>query len=163
MMLKQRFDLPTLLLWGARFALGALMIWGGLHKFEPQPTAQEALQRIMEVSQKHPDKSSLMLYIYGMKQSGFAWQLLGLAELIGGVLLCLQGTALLGSAVLLPITLHIFLFHLFLEPDEPGEVLMSGLYFLANLLLIGVHYKQWKHLLWIKPWKSANEKQEVKV
>lgn len=162
-MMKKYFDLPTLLLWGVRFALGALMIWGGLHKFEAQPSAQEALQRIVEVSEKHPDKSSLMLYIYGMKQSGFAWQLLGVAELIGGILLCLQGTALLGAAILLPVTLHIFLFHLFLEADEPGEVAMSGLCFLANLLLIGVHYKQWKHLLWIKPWKSTDVKQEVQA
>ena len=77
--------------------------------------------------------------------------MLGLCELLFGFLLILQGTGFIGALFLLPITLHIFLFHLFLEPDDMGELLQTGALFTINIALVVREKERWKNLLWIKP------------
>ncbi|MEO0901638.1 MAG: DoxX protein, partial [Bacteroidota bacterium] len=103
---------------------------------------------------KAPEKESTLqkiLYISGSKQTGYFWQVLGICELLFGLLLVFQGTGFVGALFLLPITLHIFLFHLFLESDEMGELLQTGGLFAVNILLVLKERSKWKHLLWIKP------------
>jgi hypothetical protein len=63
----------------------------------------------------------------------------------------LQGTGFVGALLLLPITLHIFLFHVFLEPNDVPELLQTGALFLVNIVLVLKERERWKHLLWIKP------------
>ena len=70
--------------------------------------------------------------------------MLGTVEILCGILLVSQYLALLGAVMLVPVTLNIFLFHLFLEPHEPGELAMTALYLLGNLLIIGYHYPKLK-------------------
>ena len=134
-----------------RLILGGMMLYGGIQKFSkplPEPV------QVVETAQKFtsPEKESTLqkvLYISGAKQTGYFWQVLGICELLFGLLLVLQGTSLVGALFLLPITLHIFLFHLFLEPDEPAELFQTAGLFAINILLVLKERKRWKHLLWL--------------
>ena len=108
--------------------------------------AQEPHQWLLDNA---PDLNK-SLYINGAKQTGYFWELLGICELVFGLLLIIQGTSFIGAVLLLPITLHIFLFHAFLELDEIGELIMTGGLLLANLILVFKEYSNWKHLIWIK-------------
>ncbi|SNY92451.1 DoxX family membrane protein [Flagellimonas pacifica] len=136
-----------------RLILGGMMVYGGIQKFQkpiPSPIA------VVEKAQKFkaPEKESTLqkiLYINGAKQTGYFWQVLGIAELLFGLLILLQGSSFVGAVFLLPITLHIFLFHLFLEADEVNELLQTGGLFAINTALVLKEHKKWKHLLWIKP------------
>lgn len=136
-----------------RLLLGGFMIYGGIQKFEkPIPSSIEVLEKAEKFSA--PDKEPTLqkvLYISGAKQTGYFWQVLGICELIFGFLLIIQGTGFIGALFLLPITLHIFLFHLFLEADEVGELIQTGGLFLVNIALVLKEKEKWKHLLWIKP------------
>ncbi len=134
-----------------RLGLGGMMLYGGIQKFEnPNPTPLEVVEKAQKFQE--PDQENTLqkiLYINGMKQTGYFWQILGICELLFGLLLVIQGTSLIGALFLLPITLHIFLFHLFLESDEIGELLATGGYLTVNILLVTKEYKKWKDLLWI--------------
>ncbi|MEZ4855463.1 MAG: DoxX family membrane protein [Gelidibacter sp.] len=136
-----------------RLFLGGFMIYGGIQKFEkPIPTSIEVLEKANKFSS--PEKESTLqkiLYISGAKQTGYFWQVLGICELLFGFLLIIQGTGFLGALFLLPITLHIFLFHLFLESDEVGELIQTGVLFAINIALVLKEKEKWKHLLWMKP------------
>lgn len=136
-----------------RLFLGGMMVYGGIEKFQkPIPTPVEVVEKAEQF--KDPAKESTLqkiLYISGAKQTGYFWQVLGICELLFGILVILQGTAFIGALFLLPITLHIFLFHLFLEADETSELIQTGLLFAINIVLVLKEKKKWKHLLWIKP------------
>ncbi len=137
-----------------RIGLGGMMVYGGIQKFQkPNPTPLEVVAKASKF--QGPDQENTLqkvLYINGMKQTGYFWQILGICELLFGLLLILQRTSFIGALFLLPITLHIFLFHLFLESDEVGELLLTSGYLIVNIALITKEYKQWKKLLWIKYW-----------
>lgn len=135
-----------------RLFLGGFMIYGGIQKFQkPTPTPIEVIEKAQKFS--NPEQESTLkkvLYINGAKQTGYFWQVLGICELLFGLLLVLQGTAFVGALFLLPITLHIFLFHLFLEPEESTELIETGALFIVNIVLVLKEKDSWKHLLWIK-------------
>ena len=127
------------------------MLYGGIQKFSkplPEPV------QVVETAQKFTDPAQQgtlqkILYISGAKQTGYFWQVLGVCELLFGLLLILQGTSLVAALFLLPITLHIFLFHLFLEQDEPVELFQAAGLFAINILLVLKERKRWKPLLWL--------------
>ncbi|MEM0998804.1 MAG: DoxX family membrane protein [Bacteroidota bacterium] len=136
----------------ARLFLGGMMVLGSFEKFKPSPTPQEVAAKAQKFTD--PEKEEILekvLYISGMKQTGYAWQVVGACELIFGLMLIFQFTALVGAILLIPVTFHIFAFHLFLEPDETGELILTGLLFAVNLFLILREAPRWKHLLWIHP------------
>ncbi len=136
-----------------RLFLGGFMIYGGVQKFQSPPIAPiEVLEKANKFST--PEKESTLqkiLYISGAKQTGYFWQVLGFCELLFGLLIIIQYTSLIGSLFLLPITLHIFLFHLFLETDDINELILTSTLFLINIALVVKEKEQWKHLLWMKP------------
>ena len=138
---------------GLRLLLGVMMVYGGFQKFEkPIPTPIEVVQKAEKF--KSPEKENTLqkiLYISGAKQTGYFWQVLGVCELLFGLMLIAQTTGFIGAVLLLPITLHIFLFHLFLERDELGELLQTAGLFLINVALVLKEREQWRHLLWIRP------------
>jgi uncharacterized membrane protein YphA (DoxX/SURF4 family) len=135
-----------------RLFLGLMMMNGGIKKFEkPIPSPAQVLEKANKFSA--PEKVSTLgkiLYISGMKQTGYAWQFLGGMELLLGLLLILQRPAFIGAVLLLPITLQIFLFHAFLEADEIGELLLTAAYFAINVFLVFDKYPQWKKLVWLR-------------
>ncbi|WP_298782254.1 DoxX family membrane protein [uncultured Polaribacter sp.] len=136
-----------------RLFLGGFMIYGGINKFKkPIPKPIEVVSKAQKFTS--PEKENTLqkiLYISGAKQTGYFWQVLGICELLFGFLLIIQGTGFIGALFLLPITLHIFLFHLFLEPDELVELLQTGVFLTVNILLVLKEKEKWKHLLWIQP------------
>jgi uncharacterized membrane protein YphA (DoxX/SURF4 family) len=136
-----------------RLFLGGFMIYGGVQKFQSPPiTPIEVLEKANKFSSPENEPTlQKILYISGAKQTGYFWQVLGFCELLFGFLLIIQITGFVGSLFLLPITLHIFLFHLFLEADEVGELIQTGGLFAINIALVLKEKEKWKHLLWIKP------------
>ncbi len=136
-----------------RLFLGGMMIYGGIQKFDkPIPSPTEVVEKAQQFSSPAKENTlQKILYINGAKQTGYFWQVLGICELLFGMLLLLQGTGFVGALFLLPITLHIFLFHLFLEPDELVELLQTGLLLVINIALVLREKEKWKHLIWIKP------------
>jgi len=134
-----------------RLFLGGFMIYGGIQKFQkPIPTPIEVVEKAQKFSS--PEKEATLqkiLYISGVKQTGYFWQVLGICELLFGLLLIIQGTGFIGALFLLPITLHIFLFHVFLEPDDLEELIQTGALFIVNIVLVLKEKEKWKHLLWI--------------
>ncbi len=136
-----------------RLILGAMIVYGGIQKFQkPIPSPIEVVEKAQKF-QSSEQESTLqkILYISGAKQTGYFWRVLGICELVFGILLLLQWTGFLGALLLLPITLQIFLFHIFLENEETLELLKTGGLFLMNILLVLKEWKSWKHLIWIKP------------
>ncbi len=137
-----------------RLILGGMMCYGGIQKFKkPSPTPIEVVEKAKKfIDPTKEETLQKILYINGLKQTGYFWELLGICELIFGVLLIIQYTSFIGAILLIPITLHIFLFHLFLEFDEIGELIQTGALFLINSLLVLKERKIWKSLVWIHPY-----------
>jgi uncharacterized membrane protein YphA (DoxX/SURF4 family) len=136
-----------------RLFLGGFMIYGGVQKFQSPPiTPIEVLEKANKFSspEKEPTLQKI-LYISGAKQTGYFWEVLGFCEFLFGLLLIIQFTGFIASLFLLPITLHIFLFHLFLEADEISELIQTGALFAVNIVLVLKEKEKWKHLLWMKP------------
>ena len=136
-----------------RLFLGGFMIYGGVQKFQSPPISPiEVLEKANKFSSTENEPTlQKILYISGAKQTGYFWQVLGVCEILFGLLLIIQFTGFIGSFFLLPITLHIFLFHLFLEADEINELILTGTLFGINIALVLKEKEKWKHLLWMKP------------
>lgn len=136
-----------------RVVLGVLFIYAGSTKFSKVlPTPTETIEKLSEYVEKDNQKYfSIVSYIDGIKHTGFAYQLLGISEILFGLLILIQFTSFVGAIFLIPITLHIFLFHVFLEWDEKIEVFYTGALFLANLFLLIKEKDRWKKLIWISP------------
>ena len=136
-----------------RLVLGGFMIYGGIQKFsDPNPTPSQVVEKANKFNS--PEKESTLqkvLYISGAKQTGYFWQVLGVCEILFGLLLIFQFTGFIGALFLLPITLQIFLFHVFLEPEEIGELFQTATLLGINMAIVLKERKKWKHLVWIKP------------
>mgnify|MGYP001162192303 FL=1 len=131
-----------------RLFLGTIMIIAGSGKFlKTSPTPLEVVEKASNDDIKS-NTSTLqkVLYINGLKQTGFFWETVAICELLFGIFLILYRTYFIGALFLLPITLQIFLFHLFLEADEVGELLYCGLLLGINISLIFIEKDRWKSL-----------------
>lgn len=107
--------------------LAGMMIYGSISKFQ-EPTAKT--EDVIAKAEKFVEKdqiriASLVVYVGGLRQTGYAWLLVGFSELIFGILLLIPSTRLIGGLFLLPITLNILLFHIFLEPEDIKEMLIA--------------------------------------
>lgn len=129
--------------------VGGFLIYGSTGKFKETPKVTEIVEKVQNGEQVAPNEDILKIknYIFGMKQTGYMWPFLGIVELLAGLLLVSQLFARIGAIIALPLTANIFLFHLFLEPNETGELLHTLCLLLANLFLLGSFYKAWKPLL----------------
>jgi uncharacterized membrane protein YphA (DoxX/SURF4 family) len=132
--------------------VGGFMIYGSLGKFKPTPKPTEIIEKVQKGEEVAPSEDILKIknYIFGMKQSGFFWPFLGIIEFLAGILLVSQVFSRIGAIIALPLTVNIFLFHLFLEGHEIGELLQTFVLLVANIILIGSTYKIWKPLLYNK-------------
>lgn len=132
--------------------LGGMLLYGGVGKFtKPIPTPVEVVQKAEKFQQ--PDKIVTLqkiLYINGMKQTGYLWQFLAIMQIICGLLLISQVFRLLGAIMAFPIVINIFLFHVFLEFDEKGELLLTLGLLLIDVWLILSSYKILKPMLYQK-------------
>ncbi len=124
------------------------MISAGAGKFfKPISNVTEVVKKINnENISSNTMTLQKVLYIGGQKQTGYFWEVVAFCELLFGIFLIFYRSYFLGSLFLLPITLHIFLFHLFLEPDEVGELVYCGLLFAVNVALMFMEKNRWKGL-----------------
>lgn len=140
-----------------RLFIGGMMIFGGLKKFSapmPEPTAMVEKIKAGEDLSQDLTKLKIRNYVFGMKQTNYFWQFLGFVELLVGLLLLSQIFGFLGAVLAMPLTVNIFLFHLFLEPHEIGELIEVAGLLVANIWLIAVAYPQWRGLLFTKIWPA---------
>ncbi len=130
--------------------LGGMLFYGGIQKFQkpiPQPTS--IIEQVKAGEEVAPNIEVLKIknYIFGMKQTDYFWQFLGFFELLSGALILSQMFWIIGAFVALPLTLNIFLFHLFLETHETGELLMTLSLLLINIWFLIASYEKWKTIV----------------
>src|SRR6186713_1065451 len=97
-----------------RLILGGMLVLGGVEKFAkpiPSPTAQIEKVKSGELTAENVEVLKIKNYIFGMKQTNYFWQFLGIVEIAFGILLITQVFGLLAAIMSLPITINIFLFH----------------------------------------------------
>ncbi len=129
--------------------LAALFIYAGVSKFipkerAPHPKAKTAYtEAIASGSYKNPIPFRLTVKM--MKASGFL-HLVGVLQIIAGLLMVIPATRLIGLIILFPIVLNIFLLHTFMNNDM-NEVIKTGAFTLLNGLFIAFYWKQLKALL----------------
>jgi len=118
--------------------LAIFMIEGGIEKFSGSKVdTGTTISKIKKYNlNEHEGIIQKILFISGMKQTGYLWELIGLSEILFGLMITIQRTRILGAMLLLPVTLNILLFHVFLEPDEILSLLHVVLLFLINLIII---------------------------
>ena len=143
--------------------VGGFLIYGSSSKFGETPKADKIIEQVKKGEEIAPNNEVLLIknYIFGMKQTGYFWGFLGIAELLAGVLLVSQFFARIGAVIALPITLNIFLFHLFLESHEVNELLLMVALLISNIALIGFCYPSWKGLVYDSEVFQLKRKNEV--
>jgi uncharacterized membrane protein YphA (DoxX/SURF4 family) len=132
--------------------VGGMLCYGGYNKFAkpiPQPIQMIETFEKEGVSKLKENVETLKIknYIFGMEQTNYFWQFLGICELLFGIMILSQVLRFVGAVLALSITINIFLFHLFLEPNDLVELIQTLLLFLANVALVGKEYPQWKKLV----------------
>ncbi|GGH00089.1 hypothetical protein GCM10011416_18220 [Polaribacter pacificus] len=130
--------------------LGGMLIYGGFDKFSKQmPAPTEVVvkaQKFQDIEQ-HSTLQKI-LYINGLQQTNYFWQFLGVMQIVCGLLIISQVFTLFGAIMAFPIVINIFFFHLFLEFDEPLELLKVAGLLAINCWLIIAARKQLKPIIY---------------
>ncbi|GEP50352.1 hypothetical protein FNO01nite_10240 [Flavobacterium noncentrifugens] len=130
--------------------LGGMLFYGGIAKFQnPLPKPDSLIEQVKSGQEIAADTDMLMIknYIFGMQQTNYFWQFLGFTELFAGTLILSQIFSIAGAFIALPLTINIFLFHLFLEPGEDGELYLTLALLFANIWVVFMAYEKWKSIL----------------
>lgn len=131
---------------------GAFFIYAGVKKFIPKdrPVNVEAQIALGEVvandTLESPD--TFKFTVKSLKKSGFL-KVVGVLQILAGLLMILPRTRLIGLGILLPITINIFLLHLFMD-NRMDENIETGGYLFVNILLILYYMKNLSGLLILK-------------
>ncbi len=129
-------------------ALGIFFIYAGVKKIIPKPPPakvdhSEFLKAFEENRFERP--VTFKMGIKALKTSGFL-KMVGVFQVVAGLLILLPLTRLLGLLVLLPVTINIFCFHAFMD-NRPDENVETGFFLFMNLLLIAFYASRFKYLL----------------
>ncbi len=139
-------------------ALGVFFCYAGVKKFIPKPPRVNAeaqaqtLKAVEEDTFERPVTFRLTMKMF--RASGFIY-LVGLIQITAGILMLFPLTRLVGLLLLLPICMNIFGFHFFMD-NRPDENVETGLYLLANIVLLWPYTRQLKGLF-ISPDKAAQK------
>jgi len=118
------------------------MVVGGIAKFGGEPPKKEAsAKKSPEVIAK---EAKMEGFVGGLIGTGYFWPFLGVVEIVGGLLLISQIFSLLGAFIILPVTVNIFLLHIFLENENPAELILPVLLLVINLAIIFRQYDKLK-------------------
>lgn len=111
--------------------LGLVLIFFGLNgffQFAPAPQFSEAAVNLFTA----------------LLNAGYFIPIVSIVFLITGLLFIWNRYVALGAIVLLPITINIVLFHIFLDI---GTILFGLIVFILNIYLIGVYWAAYKPML----------------
>lgn len=129
--------------------LAAFFLYAGTKKFTPKnrPVNVEMQQEMgQSVSEnKYESPTTFKLTTKSMRESGFL-KVVGVLQILSGLLIFLPKTRLIGLGILLPVTINIFLLH-YLMDNRPDENIETGLFLGLNLMLIIYYWKQLQLLL----------------
>lgn len=128
----------------AQLSLGSLFVYVGVRKFIPNPARKSSSTELVAES----TKAQMIKFISGLKANSYFWPFLGVVEIVAGLLLISQFFAVGGAILLTPITLNIFLFHIFLKPEDVTGGIMSGLYLLGSILIILRKHRTIRNLIY---------------
>jgi putative oxidoreductase len=87
-------------------------------------------------------------FLRSLYQTGYLWQFIGVINLVAGVLLIINRYTLVALLALLPITVNIFLYHLFFFTTEGLFIGIPML--LLNLWCIWLYRSNYKQLVQLK-------------
>jgi len=97
---------------------------------------------IKAIKPSMPEKAAV--FMKAMQETGYQLHFVQLTELFVGILLLTGYFVPLSLLILLPISINILLFHLFLAPPVVGP---GVLIFLLNCFLLFVHRSNYIHLI----------------
>lgn len=115
-----------------RLLLGFILIVFGLNKLAP-----EAFIPLPELPERAGD------FMTSLGATGYVLKTVGIIEIVIGILLLLKKWVAFALIVLVPISLNILLFHLFLDVSGIGGALLVAS---LNGILIYKHWTQYKSL-----------------
>jgi putative oxidoreductase len=123
--------------------LAVFFLNAGVKKFTPKPLRpveeKELVQQII-IEQSYAPPLGYKLTMNTMRQSGFL-KMIGVFQLLAGILMLIPRFRLVGLLLLLPIILNIFTIHVFMD-NRAHENMETGTLLLATLLLISYYYRR---------------------
>ena len=116
---------------------GGMLASTGINKLLPKKS------KILPMPEMLPEAKRT---IKALVESGWIWDLVGISQIIGGLILIHPRFRALGSIILLPVNIGIFLFHLI--EDAPERIPMTVVILVINLLFIYIERKKYKPLFY---------------
>lgn len=129
--MKQKFNLILSILYGG------LLANTGINKLLPKDLKYMPKPEMLDTA-----KATMRALV----ESGWIWELVGISQIIGGILLIIPKYRALGSIILLPVNIGIFLFHLI--QDAPERMPMSIMILVINIWFIFDCRKKYKPLFY---------------
>lgn len=130
-------------------AIAGFFIYSGSKKFIPKPAPSKPVDNSAFVTafetNHFESPTTFKMGVKALKVSGFL-KMVGVFQILAGLLILLSTTRLIGLLILLPITVNIFCFHFFMD-NEVSENIETGAYLLVNILLVAYYYKTLGQLL----------------
>ena len=127
--MKQKINLILSILFGGLLAnTGLNKLLPKDLKYMPKPEMLDAAKATMRA----------------LVESGWIWEMVGISQIIGGILLMIPRFRALGSIVLLPVNIGIFLFHAI--QDAPERMPMSIMILAINIWFVYDCRKKYKPL-----------------
>ena len=134
---------------GLAIALAIFFMYAGSKKFmsSHRPVDIEKQIQLAEKVANNQFESPITftLTMKSMKSSGFLY-VVGVLQLLAGLLLLFPKTRLIGSGVLLPVTLNIFLLHLFMD-NRMSENIETGAILMVNVLVLAFYWRTLRGLV----------------
>lgn len=129
--------------------LAVFFIYAGVKKFIPKPSAKqvnnaEFIKAFEE--NKFDSPVTFKMGIRALKASGFL-KMVGVLQILSGILILVPTTRLIGLLMLLPVTVNVFCFHVFMD-NRPDENVETGILLLLNTALLTYYYQNLKLLVW---------------
>ncbi len=123
-------------------ALALFFINAGVKKYIPKPARITDNTALIEAvnTDKYDKPVSFKLTMKAMRQSGFFY-MIGVFQILSGVLMLIPKTRLLGLLTLLPVAVNIFTLHLFMD-NRMSENIETGLLLALTLILTAYYYKK---------------------
>ncbi|MCH2215105.1 MAG: hypothetical protein MK086_08050 [Flavobacteriales bacterium] len=134
----------------AAFAIGLALLFlnAGMDKFKnPNPgrVSQKLIQSNLVEEQNFNAPVGYWVMMNSMKKSGFL-KVIGVLQILSAGLIFIPRTRLVGLLLLMPVTVNIFLLHLFLD-NRPFENVQTGIFLGINLMLVLYYIDRLKYFL----------------